>query len=79
MRKQLLAIAVLTATMVPLLTEAQVISICAAENGGACVALPGSGVSNNFSVTGIDSGDFTNNIGGLTQPFGFTAGIAVQQ
>ena len=76
--KQLLAMAVLTTTMVlpSSLTKAQTIWLCAVENGAACGAgIAGSGVSNNFSVTGVDSGDFTSNIGGLTQPFGFEPGL----
>ena len=73
MRKQLLACAVLAAAMVPSLAGAAIISIALVEGGGAPVANPGClPASNNCQLTGIMTGNFTSNVGGLTQPLGNT-------
>jgi hypothetical protein len=72
MRKQLLAIAVSAATMIPSLAVAGVISIAACEAPCVPVALPGSGVTNEFSVDLFPTGNFLSNIGGISQPLGNT-------
>jgi hypothetical protein len=75
MRKQLLACAVLAATMIPSLAEAALISIAALEGGvppGVPVALPGCPGTNTCQIT-VNTGNFTSNITGVTQPAGNTS------
>ena len=62
MRKQLLACAVLAATMVPSLAGAGIISISAVEGAVPGPNLCGGPPSNNCQLTAVPTGNFTSNM-----------------
>jgi len=56
--------------------NAGTISIGYREDAGAIITAPGSGTTDNFSITGVTVGDFRLNAGGLTQPTLPSPGLA---